>query len=357
MTQEPDELVLTEEVEEEEVPIAYDIATYPSDFTLSIIHKMWHEGDIQIPEFQRQFVWTIEQSSLLIDSFLAGLPVPPVFFYIDEENKNLVIDGQQRILSTVYFIDGYFGEESKQGKKQVFRLAGLSEKSPRHNLRFQDLTESDRRKLNNAVLRAINVRQLSPNKDITSIYHIFARLNTGGTALKPQEIRNCVFRGGFSRLLRRLNENEDWRTILGRKSVDKHQRDIELILRLFALSRKWQSYERPMKEHLNVAMRRNRSGATPEAKRFESRFPRACGRIVRELGDRPFHLRGPLNSSVLDSTFTIFMDNLDSLPDDVAPRFRRLVQNPEFVEGTLTSTTDTKVLRGRFQAARTVLLS
>ena len=94
-----EEILEEEETQEEgEVYVTFDIATYPSDFTLAGIYQMWKDIDIVIPDFQREFVWSIKQSSLLIESFLLGLPVPPVFFYIDEDNSNLVIDGQQRIL-------------------------------------------------------------------------------------------------------------------------------------------------------------------------------------------------------------------------------------------------------------------
>jgi len=122
-----------------------------------------------------------------------------------------VIDGQQRIMSVVYYLDGYFGSESIQGKKQVFRLQGLDDKNPFSKKRFEDLGESHQRKLKSSVLRAINIRQLNPKGEATSVYHIFERLNTGGTALKPQEIRNCVFRGEFVRILRELNRDKNWR--------------------------------------------------------------------------------------------------------------------------------------------------
>lgn len=104
MKSEFSDIDVEDETDDGEVSIVYDIASYPSDFTLSGIAQMWEDGDIEIPDFQREFVWSIKQSSLLMDSFLCGLPVPPVFFYIDEKNKNLVIDGQQRILSVVYFL-------------------------------------------------------------------------------------------------------------------------------------------------------------------------------------------------------------------------------------------------------------
>lgn len=275
MANEPDELEVDEVFEESEAYVTYDIASYPSDLTLSVLAEMWKNKDIVIPEFQRNFVWKIDQSSLLIESFLLGLPVPQVFFYVDENNKNLVIDGQQRLLSVVYFLEGYFGSESIHGKKQVFRLAGLDDRSPYAKKRFVDLDEASQRKLKNAVLRAINIRQLNPKEEHTSVYHIFERLNTGGTPLKPQEIRNCVFRGGFATQLRELNADSNWRKILGKETLDKHQKDVELILRVFALSQAWHKYEKPMKEFLNVAMDYNSSGTTQKVKWFAERFAHA----------------------------------------------------------------------------------
>jgi uncharacterized protein with ParB-like and HNH nuclease domain len=302
-----EELAIEEEdeVNETSVAMVYDIATYPSDFTLAGIAHMWKDGDITIPDFQREFVWTIRQSSLLIDSFLCGLPVPPVFFYIDEHNKNLVIDGQQRIMSIVFFMKGFFGRESTQGRRQVFRLSGLDEKSPYYNKRFSELEEDDQRKLKQAVLRAVNIRQLSPVGESTSAYHIFERLNTGGTPLKPQEIRNCVFIGQLSSLLKEANKEKNWRLIVGRKVLDKHQKDIELILRVFSLVGAVDKYEKPMKEFLNKAMKRHQAGTTKKVEKFFDLFPKVTQLVVSTLGEAPFHLRGPLNVSALDSVMCV----------------------------------------------------
>jgi len=335
---------------EDEVSVEYDITTYPSDFTLSGICDMWKDKGITIPKFQREFVWTIKQSSLLIESFLLGLPVPPVFFYIDSENKNLVIDGQQRILSVVFFYDGYFGSESL-GKRQVFRLSGLDEKNPYHNKTFKELNESDQRKLNNAVLRAINIRQLAPAGERTSIYYIFERLNTGGTPLKPQEVRNCVYRGDIVKVLKELNEDGNWRKIIGKKHFDKHQKDIELVLRVFALSRTSCEYEKPMKEFLNKAMSQNRNASSTEFKQFQNRFSKTAEIIVEKLGNKPSHIRGPLNTSVLDSVFCTILSNIRHIPDDLKVRFENLLNDSDFDDCTRTATTDTKILRTRFDNA------
>lgn len=356
MANEPEELEVDEVFDEPEAFISYDIASYPSDLTLSVLSEMWKNGDIVIPEFQRNFVWNISQSSLLIESFLLGLPVPQIFFYVDTDNKNLVIDGQQRLLSVVYYLDGYFGSESLHGKQQVFRLSGLDERSPYAKKRFIDLDEGSQRKLKNAVLRAINIRQLNPKEEHTSIYHIFERLNTGGTPLKPQEIRNCVFRGGFASLLKELNADGNWRIILGRDTFDKHQKDVELLLRVFALSQTWAKYEKPMKEYLNVAMDLNSSGATQRVKWFAERFAQATKLVVEKLGSKPFHIRGPLNSSALDSVLCTIIENLDKLPADLGERYKQLKADEHFSSATFYGTSDVVVLQTRFKAAYTYLV-
>ena len=346
-----------EAVDDEVVTMSYDIATYPSDFTLSGITEMWKNGDILIPEFQREFVWTIRQSSLLIDSFLRGLPVPPVFFYIDEENKNLVIDGQQRILTIVFFLDGYFGRESTHGKRSVFRLRGLGENNPYLDKRFIDLDESDQRKLRQTVLRAVNIRQLRPQGEGTSAYHIFERLNTGGTPLRPQEIRNCVFRGDFSGVLKRLNQDENWRKILGKKSIDRRQRDVEFLLRVFSLAGAADKYEKPMKEFLNKAMSANRTGRSPRVVNFQQTFPKVTKLIVDEIGERPFHLRGPLNVAALDSIISVLIANHRRIPKSgLSGRMKKLLRNSNFQAWTKPGSSDAKVLQDRIALVRQTLL-
>lgn len=359
MTAELDELEIKteEDVEEDDVSITYDIATYPSDFTLAGIAQMWKDKDIVIPDFQREFVWSKKQASLLIDSFLSGLPVPSVFFYIDDDNKNLVIDGQQRILSSVYFFEGLFGEESTHGKRDVFRLTGLDAHSKYHNKKFDELEEAEQRKLKQAVLRAVNIRQLSPNNNNTSAYHIFERLNTGGTPLKPQEIRNCVFRGELCNKFKELNKDQNWRKILGKSTLDKHNKDVEIILRIFSLLDEINNYEKPMKEFLNKSMKKHRNGDTEKYKRFVDFFPKVTELIVSKLGEKPFHLRGPINISALDSTICTLLENINAIDSTkLTENFNELKNESKFEGLTLNSTTDTNVIQERFKLVKGYLV-
>jgi uncharacterized protein with ParB-like and HNH nuclease domain len=354
-----DEIEVEEEAEDEELGthIEFDIATYPSDLTLSVIHEMWTDKDITIPSFQRNFVWNIKQSSLLIESFLLGLPVPQVFFYIDNENKSLVIDGQQRIMSVIFFFEGYFGPENMQGRRAVFRLSGLSKDSPYAGKKFTDLSTQEQRKLKGAVLRAVNIKQLAPVNQSTSMFHIFERLNTGGTPLKAQEIRNCVFHGALVDILQDANEDLDWRTILARKPLDKHQRDVEMILRIFAMSERGREYEKPMKEFLNQQMRNHTKGkGATKAAKFVERFIEVTAAIVEHLDPKPFHVRGPLNLAAMDSVMSILIRN-SKIPKDLKARYAKLIANEDYRKAIFFNTSDPKEVEERMKLAQKHLIS
>jgi hypothetical protein len=332
---------------DEEAFITYEIAAYPADYTLAVLDQMWKDKDIVVPTFQRKFVWTLKQSSLLIESLLMGLPVPQAFFFVRPDSRSLVIDGLQRIMSIVYFFSGYFGEESYQGKKTVFRLTGLSSKSPFAGKTFEDLTDSDKRKLKNSVLRVINIKQIGPSNEDTSAYHIFERLNTGGTPLTAQEIRNCVSHGELADLLSELNNDENWRKILGKKPLDKHQKDIELVLRVLAFSTRANKYEKPMKEFLNVTMSQYREAVAPEITKFKKSFPKICETIVEQIGPKPFNPKGRVNASALDSFMGTLMATSEHIPDNLKDRYNALFADKEFTETLSVSTSDAAIVEKR----------
>jgi hypothetical protein len=355
-----DEIEIEEEGKDEEVGthVEFDIATYPSDLTLSVIHEMWKEKDITVPSFQRNFVWNIKQSSLLIESFLLGLPVPQVFFYIDGESKNLVIDGQQRIMSIIYFFEGYFGPENLQGRRAVFRLTGLPEGSPYAGKKFTDLSTQDQRRLKSAVLRAVNIKQLAPANQSTSMFHIFERLNTGGTPLRAQEIRNCVFHGQLVEALHEMNEDEAWRTIVARKPLDRHQRDVEMILRIFAMTERGTDYEKPMKEFLNQQMKIHTKGkGTAKVEKFVERFAAVTAIIVKLLDPKPFHVRGPLNLAAMDSIMAVLIRNSNKIPKDLKARFSKLLTDENYRTAIFFNTSDASVVKERLALAEKHLMS
>ena len=351
--QESDEVIVEEEGDESPF-VEFDISVSPSDPTLELLASQVQRSDIIIPFYQRLFVWKIEQASKLIESFLMGLPVPQVFFYVNEEGQLEVIDGQQRIKSITYFLEGYFGEADDQGRRQIFRLKGLSERSEYNGKTFAELSSRDQRRLRNSTLRAINIRQLKPSLRSDSVFHIFERLNTGGTQLKPQEIRNAVYRGNIVDELRALSTNISWRNILGIQRADKNQKDIELVLRLFSLFRQWGKYEKPMLRFLNNQMNMNKGFDSDRAVEFRKKFP-GIVELVDTALRKPFRPRGVINSAVLEAVMVTLLENDGIGQDELEPRYRKLLADENFLRLTRGGTTDTKILRDRIELARKIL--
>ncbi len=347
------EPITSEDEDYESAPADYQISTYPADFTLEVLHQKWKADEILIPEFQRGFVWKQVQASKLIESFLVGLPVPAVFLYSERKSqKFFVIDGQQRLKSIFYFLEGYFGPET-QGARRVFRLTGLSPDSLFNSKTFEDLRDEDKRRLKNAVLRSFVVQQLDPADD-TSMYHIFERLNTGGTLLTNQEIRNCVYHGNFIGFLNQVNAVPAWRRILGKEALDTRRKDIELLVRFFAM-RDISAYKKPMKDFLSKFMRKNRDASAEVLAASREIFERTCDAVIASLSEKPFHVRAGLNAAVFDAVMTAFSKHLDEIPVDVRDRYVRLIKDKNFDTNTRTSTTDVDTVKQRLSQAEKVL--
>jgi hypothetical protein len=339
----------TEEAGEDEALPApkYEIFSYPSDTPLKGYLEQWNKQQLFIPEFQRGYVWDQTRASKLIESFLLGLPVPPTFLYKPADAKSFwIIDGQQRIRSLVDFQKGFFGEIK-------FRLKGVDTRW--NGKTFEDLSEEDKFNLETTVLRSIVIQQTHP-ADHSSIYQIFERLNTGGVRLNPMEVRQCVYSSEFLAKIKKLNENQDWRRIIGLQKADNRLKDRELILRIVSLYRDVEHYEKPMKRFLNKTaidfqenLKNNTAVAIQEVDDIENRFARACQEIVGALGERPFHLKGRLNFGALDAVMAniIRYGPVDELND----KYKKLLADETFQSDVSYNTSDDNVLKRRFETA------
>ena len=345
------------EIADEEVALqsGYDILTYPADFTLEVLVQKWKKGDISMAPGQRRFIWSQARASKLIESFLIGLPVPPVFFYQERgTNKLLVVDGQQRLRSIVYFFSGRFGDEDGD---PVFNLVSLSDKSKFFEQTYHQIKDSNQEAYNkfiNSVLRSFVVKQLDPADD-TSIFEMFERLNTGGVTLTPQEVRNCIYQCDLTQIITELNFYPPWRKVVG-GAPDKRMRDAELILRFMAL--RWGgTYKKPMKKFLNDFMEAHKKTPKAKMKNFEEEFKKTAVGVVETLGDKPFHVRRGLNAAVYDSVFTAFSNNLALVEKPqtrrrISDRYKQLItKDDEYREWTISATTDQDIVPKRLRHA------
>lgn len=198
------QIVSNEDITEQDIrasKLSYDIDYWSYNITYNQLAQMYHDEIIKVPEMQRGFVWNRVQASRLIESIVMGLPLPSIFLVAIEENgrkRYLVIDGLQRITT----IHAYIYNERLPIQNNVaagFSLKGVNDKY--ENMNFIDLEKeglADNLKYN--TINVIEFKQNLPYNE-SAMYSIFERLNSGGTTLSSQQIRNSIFYGYFNKSL------------------------------------------------------------------------------------------------------------------------------------------------------------
>ena len=98
----------------------------PQTRTFSNLVSEIEKGQIKIPQFQRDFVWSIQKSAGLIDSIIKGYPIGTFIFWRTKdrlrsvrniggqelpepdqgESVDYVLDGQQRLTSLFACLQG-----------------------------------------------------------------------------------------------------------------------------------------------------------------------------------------------------------------------------------------------------------
>lgn len=331
----------------------YAISSFGIDFDVEGLVRRLKKGDIYVPDFQRNFVWSHRESSQFIESLLLGLPVPGVFLAKDRGSQKLmIIDGQQRLKSLEFFYGGYFKPDPKQKKQQVFSLIQVQPQFAGKT--FAVLEEDDRRQLDNSVIHATIIKQESPDEEEdSSLFYVFGRLNSGGRKVTAQEIRTAVYGGPLIDLLENLNANPTWRTLFGKESA--RLKDRELILRFLALLSRPEKYERPMEEFLNKFCRKHRNGPLEYLQTAAAIFQNTVETINRALGPAAFRPTRSMNAAVFDSIAVAIARRLEIGPitGDAALRaaFETLSKSEDYIAATSRATSDETSVATRLQLA------
>ncbi len=258
-------------MESEEIIEEKKVYTDKKDYPISTIREMFDDGDIiPQPDYQRDYVMDDKKASKLIESILMDIPIPTVYFCEEIDSRLSIIDGQQRLTSIVRFM------------KNEFALTGLEELSNFNKKKYSDLDKVNQRKLKNSTISSVTLKKESQELK----YEIFARLNQGSTSLKPQELRNCVYRGSFNNMLDDIAKNNKNLPIL---FVTENKRKMyqENILRFFAL-KNFMEYSSSIKKTLNTCMSKNQNANEQAIEEFKKKFNSTIDIIKQVLGDDAF---------------------------------------------------------------------
>lgn len=218
-----------------------EIQTEGYPMSIGELSNLYRDGDLDIhPEFQRFFRWSTTQKSRFIESLLLGIPIPSMFVHQRADGVWDVIDGLQRLSTVFEFIAELRDEEGNvlppstlEGTKYLPSLAGMAWDSENADATFDD---TQRRLIKRA---ALDLKIVQRESDPETPFELFQRLNTGGSQLSDQELRNSLLimiRRDFYFWLKELQEIESFQTAVAPSDRAKaEQYDMELVVRFLAL--------------------------------------------------------------------------------------------------------------------------
>jgi hypothetical protein len=294
------------------------------------------------PKFQRNYVWSDEIASRLIESIILNVPIPPCYFSEDEDSELDVIDGQQRLYSIYRFLENQFKLKSLEVMKE---LNGFS---------FHQLDLKIQRQIRTHTLRCVVIKNQS-HPEIR--FDVFERLNTNTVPLNAQELRNCIYRGSLNDFLGEASLNEKWLRIIGRKTPDKRLQDEEIVLRFMAFETKGlASYRTPLKHWLNEAAKEGRRYGAKTMARLELAWAQAIDVSLIWFEEKEC-FRRPGSRAINKALFDLICSTANRVQPDAAVGMRQefrllyfdLLKNEEFLDLISRAVDHKKRTNRRFQ--------
>lgn len=378
----------SEESEVEEAGISfqeYDITSSPNDFNVRTIVDFIDSKIFRIPVFQRNYVWTINRASKLIESIIRGLPIPQIFLYEQGRNQFVVIDGQQRLMSIYFFSKMRFPVMEKRGAlRTIFDKEGRIPKNvfdddsffSKFNLRLPSTLPLTQNKLHGLnyeelgelqttmdlrTIRCVIVKQNFPQDDDSAVFEIFNRLNTQGVNLAPQEIRASLYSSEFMKMVSRSNTDDRWRRLIDQSEPDIRMKDVEFLLRGFGMLTRGEKYAPSMSRFLNNFAKEMQEHPEVEVVLLQKIF----SSFLEECADFPARIFGTanrkVNVSVFESVFSAacasgFADGTGTVHCLCRDRIEKLKNDSAFLDASSTRSTDTENVRIRLERAKELLL-
>lgn len=227
---------LQEEIESK----SKEIHTENLSMSIGEILSMYSEGDLDIhPEFQRFYRWSPNQKSKLIESILLNIPIPSIFVAQRTDGIWDVVDGLQRLSTILEFIGILRDNENELLPSLKLTKTNLlpSLENKQWDTEYDNcFTEAQQRYFKRSRLNFVIIQKES---DSSSKYELFQRLNTGGSSLTPQEVRNCLLIMNNEKYFERLKDLSEFQPFLDTinisdKNIDE-QYDKELVSRFLVL--------------------------------------------------------------------------------------------------------------------------
>lgn len=287
-------MTLFDQIEEKRREIHTD--AYP--MSIGELINLYMDGDLDIhPEFQRIYRWNEIQKSRLIESILLGIPLPSFFVAQREDGVWDVVDGLQR-LSTIFSFLGIYKNEQDElepplrllGTEYLPGLDGIvwSEEIDKEKCFSKDLQRAFKRE-------KVDLKIVKRESDEQTKYELFQRLNTYGSSLSDQEVRNCLLIMINKQFYEWIKELGNYLPFLSTLTLTTKQFDeqyhLELVLRFLILSHSTVAQVRSVPdigEFITKEVKKLASDVGFKRNAMEQEFKQTFDIISKALGDNAF---------------------------------------------------------------------
>lgn len=352
-----------EPIEEPFDPAKIDVIT--RTVTVGLMLARLRRGVLDLsPEFQRLAgIWTTEAQSKLIESLLLRIPLPTFYAVEVGEEGWAIVDGIQRLTTIAKFVAPELIES------KPLRLRGLEYLDRYEGLTYRELPGGLQTRIEETELIVHLIRSGTPEP---VMFNIFARLNTGGRPLSPQELRHALIPGRARTFLRELAESEAFIDATQGSVNPTRMADREMVLRFLAFRLTEPSEYATggdLDAFLRPAMKRLSELSESQLEVLRDDFERAMfaaedifpGYAFRKrYRDSKFKL--PVNKPLFETEAvglaSLAHHALDRLRGEtglVEERFFNLMDNGTFQDSISYATGDVRRVRYRFSAVEEML--
>ena len=276
------------------------------DVSFGEIMGMYERKEIVIkPAFQRYFRWNKEQRTRFIESILLGIPIPPIFVAEDGNGVWELVDGLQRISTVLSFFGVLSSEDQGIREKNNWALTEGEKVQALEGFTYETIPNQFRLNIKRATCR---VEILRSNSAYDMRFELFNRLNTGGSPLTTQEIRNCIYRDispKFNDFLKELAANQDFRTLIDLSNEQYEQLyDEELALRFISLYQNLSNVRTSIAQHMTKFMKDALDNKSFDYARYEKIFSEGFA-LLKPLGKQIFRQKDGNFATALYDVITI----------------------------------------------------
>ena len=215
------------------------------DYTIDFLIQKFREEEFYIPdEYQRQYIWKLDDKNRFIESIILGLPIPFMFFSDTEDGRCEIIDGAQRTQAMEEFMSD---DLILSGLKKLTTLEGFS---------YSNIPQYYRKKFDKTSMRII---VLSDETSLDIRQEIFNRINTTGREANPSEIRRGSYRGAFIDYLMECTKNPLFIELCPiSETMRKRYEELELVLRFFAFLNNYKNFDHRVDNFLDEYVENNK---------------------------------------------------------------------------------------------------